>query len=373
VSDPNYARLAGRILTRYAPPGPVAPPSASARASAIDAIERAMEMQDRRQRAATRWSAVALVVAMAIFVATGPWRRLLRVGGAPREPDLVSAPSRASPVMAFPLGGEASVWEAGARIPLHDGGRLLAGSRIQTPPNGHVALAFASGTSAMLGENADLTMNGDDAKQVLRLDAGSVELHVAKVSADRRFLVATPDAEVEVRGTKFRVVVGAPAPSCAENGLTRITVTEGVVVVRHAGSESRVAAGQEWPGGCRSPADGAAPIAASAGIGAGARSPASTPASAQGLGSSLGDQNDLFAEAIVTKRHGDGAGSLARFDRFLATYPSSPLAQSAAVERMRLLRAMASPRAIAAARQYLDRYPDGFARGEAEAIVDGAR
>jgi hypothetical protein len=38
---------------------------------------------------------------------------------------------------------------------------------------------------------------------------------------------------------------------------------------------------------------------------------------------------------------------------------------------MRLLRATASGRAIATARQYLARYPTGFARTEAETIVAG--
>jgi hypothetical protein len=39
---------------------------------------------------------------------------------------------------------------------------------------------------------------------------------------------------------------------------------------------------------------------------------------------------------------------------------------------MRLLRAGQSPRAVAAARQYLARYPNGFAYAEAEAIVAGS-
>ena len=91
------------------------------------------------------------------------------------------------------------------------------------------------------------------------------------------------------------------------------------------------------------------------------------------MASTLGEQNDLFAEAIVAKREGESQTALATFDRFLATYPASPLAQSAAVERMRLLRAAQSPRAATAARQYLARYPNGFARAEAEDILAGAR
>jgi hypothetical protein len=40
---------------------------------------------------------------------------------------------------------------------------------------------------------------------------------------------------------------------------------------------------------------------------------------------------------------------------------------------MRLLRSAQSPRALGAARQYLARYPNGFAHAEAEAILAGPR
>lgn len=97
------------------------------------------------------------------------------------------------------------------------------------------------------------------------------------------------------------------------------------------------------------------------------------PATAASVASALGEQNDLFAEAVVAKRNGESHVALATFNRFVATYPASPLAQSAAVERMRLLRAAQSPLVFRAAREYLARYPDGFACAEAEAIVADPR
>ena len=81
----------------------------------------------------------------------------------------------------------------------------------------------------------------------------------------------------------------------------------------------------------------------------------------------------MFARAIAAKRAGDPSGAVAGFDRFLARYPGSPLAESATVERMRALRSIDPARAVAAARSYLARYPNGFAHAEAEAIVAGAR
>jgi FecR protein len=354
VSAPRYAQLAGKVLARHAPPVSTAPPSVFARTEAIVAIERALERGARRRRA-VRWAG-AIAAAACVAIALGAYRHVGRAFLASTDP---GPPPRASPIVGYPLGGGASVWLGAAGGPLAEGGRLGAGSRVETPPNGRAALAFASGTSAMLGESGDLTVDGDEATQVLRLAAGSVDLHVAKVSADHRFLVATPDAEVEVRGTKFRVSVGPADPSCSEDAVTHLVVTEGAVVVRHAGVEKRVAAGEQWPGDCIPPVEISAP--------------APSVAQSTSVASSLGEQNDLFAEAIVAKRRGESQAALAAFDRFLATYPTSPLAQSAAVERMRLLRAAESPRGVVAARQYLARYPNGFAYAEAEAIVAGAR
>jgi hypothetical protein len=356
VSAPRYARLAGRVLAQHVPPVSTAPPSAASRAAAIAAIEDVLEKRARRGRA-LRWAGV-VAAAAALAVVIGTHRHANGVPVASTDP---GPPARESPIVGYPLGGGASVWRGVTGGPLDEGGALSAGNRVETRPNGRAALAFASGTSALLGESSDLTVDGDDATQVLRLAAGSVDLHVAKVSADHRFLVATPDAEVEVRGTKFRVSIGPADPSCLEDALTHLVVTEGAVVVRHGGVEKRVAAGEQWPSDCIPPVEISAPV------------PSAAPATAGSVASTLGEQNDLFAEAIVAKRSGESLLALSIFDRFLATYPASPLAQSAAVERMRLLRATQSPRAIPAARQYLARYPNGFASAEAEAIVAGPR
>jgi hypothetical protein len=339
------------------PPISATPPSAAARTEAIAAIEHALEAGARR-RQAQRWM-WAVAAAAGVGVALGAYhRRASQPSVASIDP---GPPPRASPIVGYPLGSGASVWRGAEGGPLGEGGALSAGNRIETHANGRAALAFTSGTSALLGESSDLTVDGDEATQVLRLVAGSVDLHVAKVSADRRFVVTTPDAEVEVRGTKFRVSIGPADPACLEDAVTHLVVTEGVVIVRHAGAERRVAAGEQWPNDCIPPVEISAPA------------PSAVPATTGSVASTLGEQNDLFAEAIVAKRNGQSQVALSTFDRFLGTYPSSPLAQSAAVERMRLLRAAQSPRALAAARQYLARYPNGFASSEAEAIVAGPR
>jgi outer membrane protein assembly factor BamD (BamD/ComL family) len=79
--------------------------------------------------------------------------------------------------------------------------------------------------------------------------------------------------------------------------------------------------------------------------------------------------NDLFAEAMDAKTQGDKSRAVAALQRFETLYPASPLAESATVERMKLL-ASTNPKAAAAvAKRYLAHYPDGFARDVAEGIV----
>lgn len=214
--------------------------------------------------------------------------------------------------------------------------------------------------------------------QLVRLDAGSIELHVAKLAADRRFEVRTPDAEVEVRGTRFTVAIAPPDGQCGGGTVTRVVVTEGVVAVRFRGVEARVAAGEQWPGGCIRTASVAALAAVtsrrvvqSAPLAAPVERPSLAPPPPPS--STLGEQNDRFAEAVAARRRGDAQAAVAAFDRFLSRYPSSPLVESATVERVRALAAIDPSRAASAARAYLAGYPEGFARAEAEAIVAGAR
>jgi hypothetical protein len=86
--------------------------------------------------------------------------------------------------------------------------------------------------------------------------------------------------------------------------------------------------------------------------------------------SSLSEQNDLFAGAMRDKRAGRRAEALAGLERLLATYPRGPLAESGTVERFRLLDGAAQAQA---ARDYLSRWPRGFARAEAEALASPSR
>lgn len=363
MTIPFYARIAGRLLARQEGRA-VPPPSPEDRAAAVSAIERAIAARGRARRR-NRWLGGLAAAAAVALVAGGAVHEMRhRSQAVATSPATQSHAPAETQVVGYTVTGAASVVSSGASAPLSERRTLPAGSRVVTPAGGHVMLAFATGTDVALGEAADMTIADEGATQALRLDHGSLDLHVAKLSADQRFLVQTPDAEVEVRGTAFKVSLVSPDATCGAGTPTRVAVSDGIVVVRHAGVESRVEAGQQWPSGCTQ-----APVAARAP--SGSSSTAHGPASAAPA-SSLGEQNDMFADAMAAKRRGDTGEALADFDRFLARYPSSPLAESATVERMRLLRGADAGRAPGAARQYLGRYPNGFARAEAEAILEGA-
>lgn len=357
MSAPRYAWLASRLFVREGESeGP--PPSSEERARAIQEVAVSLSRRARR-RQLTRWaSACAAAVAM-VAATAGVTRHVLR-----RDVRVAAAtfPTPGVQIVAHPLGDGASVVVSGAPAPLADGRHLAEGSHLVTPPTGQATLAFSTGTSVMLGEGTDLTINGDGSTQQLRLAGGWVSLHVAKLTAGQRFLVETADSEVEVRGTQFKVSIARPDAACGEGTPTRVSVTEGVVTVRHNGVESRIAAGEQWPAGC---ADGAGRMAQSWTTSSSPRTPA--PASL----STLAERNDLWEQVVTAKQQGNLSTSLALCDRFLGKYPTGPLSEDARVEHMRLLRTLAPARAGGVARQYLATYPNGFARGEAEAIVAG--
>jgi hypothetical protein len=152
---------------------------------------------------------------------------------------------------------------------------------------------------------------------------------VAKLEAGQRFVVLTPDAEVEVRGTRFHVALASPDENCGHGTPTRVVVDEGVVVVRSPTGEVRVPAGERWPAVCPAPP---APVPPPPSIVARRQSrPAlATPAS------TLATENDLFGAALRAERSGDRAEAAHLLDALLTRFPGSPLRESAQRARARV-------------------------------------
>lgn len=246
------------------------------------------------------------------------------------------------------------------------GDRLPEGTELRTT-TAEASLDFEGGTHVTFGQASKVRLVEQSAHKRFSLESGQLTARVAKLEPQERFVVATVDAEIEVRGTAFRVSVVEGEPSCGEGTPTRLDVSEGVVVVRRGGLETRVSAGEHWPS-CPVPSVLARPIESTP---APSAKPSVTPSvePVPSASSRLAVQNDLFDEGMRLKRAGDVAGALVRFETLTNAYPAGPLTESATVERMRLLAATDKSRGVAAARAYLRAYPHGFARREAEALA----
>jgi hypothetical protein len=242
---------------------------------------------------------------------------------------------------------------------------LVSGDRLVVPENAHADMLLPTGTTIDAASGTDVLVSSLGSTQSFALASGSAQFHVAKLVSGERFLVHTSDAEVEVRGTIFRVSVIPADPACG-NARTRVDVVEGVVDVRHDGRLEALHAGAHWP---LCAATAPSPSAPSPSSEASSAPPQAVTTAVPTPSSSLAAQNELFASGIEAKRRGDKAAAIAAFDRYLARYPSGFLAESAMVERMRVSTGEARS---AAAKAYLARYPQGFARTEAKAIVDAA-
>jgi len=287
-------------------------------------------------------------------------------------------------VSALEGSGASVVDSAQHRARLTAGTELSTGSRIETSAGGGAALRLSTGTELKLDGESRLTLQARGSLQHFSLKSGGLQASVAKLAPGERFVVETPDAQVEVRGTRFHVSVLAAAQSCSPETLTRLEVQEGVVEVRWSGQLMRVRAGESWPQACAVAAVAEEPSSPALRPGAadgrrGGRAGKSPPppaivASAQspttpsGRSSTL-VQVELFAQASKAARLGDVSTALGLFQELAQTYPSSALAENAVVERMRLLRRDEPRAAKLEAAHYLKLYPGGFGKSEAEHIL----
>jgi ferric-dicitrate binding protein FerR (iron transport regulator) len=371
TSRPDLAELAARALA--AGPDAGGRPSEAAEARAIACVAeaiRARKAGERRRR--WLWSgAAAAAAAIALAVGLG-WHHH---DGAIAVVQAPATPPAAGPMMGVvdSVEGEAFVLRGAQSLSVIQGSNVSAGDQIVVQRGGRVAFVLPTGTRITVEEGGELTVVAQGAMQLLRLSAGSVRADVQKLQRGERFLVRTGDAEIEVHGTSFRVATVPSEPSCGGGTTTRLSVTEGVVTVRAGSQETSVPAGSVWPSGCgaavpdlpRLPRAVPAPrreVRPAPALG-GQPSPAVfTP-------SQLAEQNDLYARAVAARKDGRPEAAIATLEQLVTKYPAGPLAESAVAERMTLLAARDPIRAAEAARAYVARYPSGFARAEAEAVL----
>lgn len=353
MNTPRYAAAAAQLLAKR---GHALPSVPDERARGIATIERAMQARSRRRRSHAALATLTAAAAIALAVL-----------GARHLRDRATTSLVAINVSAS---GAGAALRAGDHAePLAQGALLGAGQRIETPVDGAASLQLSTGTAMTLSGSTSFRVDSQGAVERFSLQRGELSAHVAKLTAGQRFIVATPDAELEVRGTRFRVHVLEQAEACGQGSRTRLEVTEGIVEVRRGGASTLIKAGQQWPSDCvdtnetvRNEHQGAPPV--------------QTPPPARhepkpaapDKTSGLAQQNDLFQEGVALRRQGDGSGALRAYQELIVRYPKSPLAENALVERMRLLAKSHDRRARDEARLYLSRYPRGFAASEAKQL-----
>jgi ferric-dicitrate binding protein FerR (iron transport regulator) len=355
MNVPRHAAAAAKLLRRELS---TATTSAGDRARGLATIERAMQVRTRRRR----WLQGLGVAAAAAT--------LLGLGLAHRQLALADPPQVA--IQAAPLGSGATLSDANRAQRLEAPAEVRAGQLVETPRGGGASLQLSTGTNLTLAGQTELRVQSQSSVEQFALLRGELSARVAKLSSGQRFIVQTPDAEVEVRGTRFTVAVLERGDACSANR-TRLRVDEGVVEVRSNSGLARLTAGQSWPPGCGEQATKAPapPLPMTAQPPLGPVRKGEAPATNPNDGASaLTRQNDLFAEGVALRRRGDVSAALRAYQQLIREYPSSPLAENAAVERLRLLSQAQPAKARAEARVYLKRYPHGFAVEEAKRLTE---
>jgi len=346
--DPRYARLAAKALARGAAEDEAGTATTLPdRTASVAAIERALRARGRRRLAPwIGWGVAA--AAAAVLLAVG-WRSLRsdeHAATTPKieAPDQTETPARETRddtklAVADVDGSGAAIEGADGARPASRGERIAAGTSVRVPGAGHVLLALDTGTRLRVGSSSRVRLTALGATQRFDVERGTLEADVAKVPLGGRFIVATGDAEVEVKGTRFEVAVVPDPSACATFARTQVMVQEGVVVVRFAGGEVRLPAGSVWPA-CPPPLPPPAHHAHNRAQLQPALAPtvdrAEATAPAPDL-STLAEQNDLFAAALSARRRGDVVEAIHWLDRLIARYPKGQLIDSARSERQRLI------------------------------------
>jgi ferric-dicitrate binding protein FerR (iron transport regulator) len=185
----------------------------------------------------------------------------------------------------------------------------------------------------------------------LGIRSGRFDVGVDPLAADQRFLLDLPDGELEVKGTQFRVEV-------REGRTRRVSVSEGRVALRLRDREPLLlGANEAW----NEPVAPATPPASTA--------PArrSTPPAASSAPAPTAGQD--FGKAMGAFNAGDYGSAEQLFVAFESAHP-----RDQRVEDSMFLRAVARSRrgdragASQLAAQYLQRYPKGLRRFEAEEL-----
>ena len=273
-----------------------------------------------------------------------------------------SPPLREAEVHA--IAGASAIAVGGSEHPLVGAAALGPDDELRTGIAATVRASLPTGAQVDVGPRARLrfaeTGGNGRLRDRIELVAGRIAVAVPKLAPGDEVRVHTEDATVVVHGTKFSVERAAFSPGGPLE--TRVAVTEGRVVVTTDRGEAALTAGDVWVG--------ASPSAPEPTVGEG-RTAAAQPADPT---STLSAENALLADAIRLARERRPDRALARLDALLEHYPTSPLAETGQIERLRVLDSLGErARLRVEAERYLSDYPQGSSRSEASRLLAEAR
>jgi hypothetical protein len=331
-------------------------------------LSRELETKRERRRRLGLGMAIAALVGVAAF--------LLYVGvpgrfGAPPPLAGVSAELRL-------VGGHVSVRSAEGVSAMAEGQLALpSGAVLVTRAEESAELRLASETALSVAPASEVGVSrrqavADGFEERVLLRAGGVALRVPKLGTRGKVSVETRDALVEVHGTQFSVRVVERPPLAP---FTEVSVREGRVLVRSGAEPRFLGAGERWSSAVDLPSLPAPSVS---------RPPEPEPAltsapherrvrqAGRAINpSELAAQNRLLEAAELARKQSMPDLALSRLDTLIARYPDAELAHNARVERFRVLHVMGrNAEAVAAARDYLRRHPRGFARAEAQHLIE---
>jgi hypothetical protein len=252
--------------------------------------------------------------------------------------------------------------------PVAAGEALHAGVSLEAGDGAGISLGVSEGDVRLVSPGLVEVVATSDKERRLRVALGVVEVDLPKkLPHGQSLIIETPDAQVRVVGTAFRVEVnldGAGKPA------TEVSVRRGTVWVTQDGERrATLGAGSKWRSrvevaAVAEPAPKSEP--------ARTRANASVPRAprAPDPQGTLAEENRLYESALAARNAGDDRRAAEAFGQLLSRYPRSVLGEQSLAERFRALdRAGHVSLSVAAARRYLAAYPEGFARADAERIV----
>ena len=229
-------------------------------------------------------------------------------------------------------------------------------------PTSSAEQAYAG--SVVPSSDASWSQTRDGGLERVRLDVGTLIVHVRPQNPDERFLVELPDGELEVRGTTFAVTV-------SHGSTTRVRVDEGKVELRIAGQHTRaLIANEVWPTPALAPARthhaAALPtstFAPSPHVPPGTAVATEAPRLTDGDAARYADAAQLLSagkyDEAANAFHAFGAGPL----------PATQAEDASYLEAVALARAGRLDAAALVAEHYLDSFPESFHGKEAAILV----